>query len=165
MKRSRFVDRVLHNADIRTQDDRLPRATAVAIGEGRILAVGQDHEILPLQNPDTSVEDMEGRLILPGFMDSHFHFDQWAIGLQLPDLSRARDFDQAMSLVAAQAERTVPGGWVVGLGFNEGDWKNRRIPDRHDLDRITPYHPVLVWRCDLHLAVANTRALELAGVT
>jgi predicted amidohydrolase YtcJ len=170
---------ILYNGVFRTQDsspadDFYPRGdgvsrtgearslpTALAVANGRILALGDDDEVRALAGPQTRLYDMRGRLGLPGFMDSHFHFYDWSL---FSDLSKVRSFAGLEQTLAEAAADRTPDAWILGQGFNETDWPDGRMPCRGDLDRAVPGRPVIIWRCDLHLAVASSRALELAGV-
>ncbi|WP_459943555.1 amidohydrolase [Desulfocastanea catecholica] len=141
-----------------------PTAEGLAIAEGRIIALGTNDEILHLAGSATQKIDLDGRLVVPGFVDSHIHFYEWAMkrgDLQLDDL---HSYAQLHSRIATTAGTLPPGRWIIGQGWNETDWTEPRQPDRHSLDRAAPDHPVLLWRCDLHLAVANSAALALAGI-
>lgn len=160
----RTADLVMTGGVVRTLDAALPEAQAVAIRDGRIWAVGDDAEILTLASPGTQRVDLGGRLCLPGFFDSHFHFYQWSLGRRDMDFAAVVDFAGAMRLIEDRARNAARDAWLTGYGFNESDWPENRMPDRRDLDRAGGGRPVLIWRCDLHLAVASTEALRLAGV-
>lgn len=156
---------ILENSDIRTQDPQRPHAEALAIGStGRILAVGDRKELAGLGTTATQRLDLGGKLCIPGFMDSHFHFYQWAMGRSQLCLDRAGSFDHCMRMIRERAASLAQGEWIQGQGFNESDWPENRMPLRDDLDAVAPHNPVLIWRCDLHLGVANSLALRLAGV-
>ena len=132
---------------------------AVAIRCGRIVAVGRSEEVLRLRGPGTELLDLEGRPLLPGFFDAHLHFLQ--VGLDrvfYVDLSQAGSLSQALELLV-RAGKARPGGWVVGRGWDESVWPERRYLERLDLDRRLPNQPVVAMRVDGHLAVANTLAL------
>ena len=159
-----FPDLVLINGNIRTQDPDQPLAGAVAVARGRILTVGDDEEIKPLAGPGTRIIDLGGRPCLPGLMDSHFHFYDWALRRSQLTLADVESFEELLDRVSAAARETDPGPWILGQGWNEADWPEHRMPTRDDLDRAAPSNPVALWRCDLHLAVANSAALELAGI-
>lgn len=159
------VSQVLINGDIRTQDPQQPRAEALAIRDGRILALGDNALIRRLAGHKTRVIDLGGRLALPGFWDSHIHYYDWAMGRQNLELADVADFPELLEQVRAAAANQPAGQWILGQGWNEADWIQRKIPRSSDLDAVAPNHPVMLWRCDLHLAVVNTRALELAGIT
>lgn len=158
------ADTILFNGKIRTQDDQRPQARALAIKGRRILDVGPDDKILALGSSKTIRVDLEDRLTLPGFNDTHFHFYEWALNYDSIDFSKSTSFKEMLAQITEKAHRLGQGKWVLGQGFNESDWSENRIPDRQDLDAAAPDNPVCIWRCDLHLAVANSTALELAGI-
>jgi hypothetical protein len=142
----------------------LASAEALAIAEGRIVALGTNNDMLHLAGAGTQKIDLGGRLVVPGFIDSHIHFYEWSMkrgDLQLDDL---HSYGQLHSRLETTASTLAPGRWIMGQGWNESDWTEPRQPDRYSLDRVVPDHPVLLWRCDLHLAVANSAALALAGI-
>jgi hypothetical protein len=159
------ADIILINGTIRTQDDRCPMAQAVAISGNRILATGSDTDMLCLASKNTTVMDLDKRLVLPGFADTHFHFYEWALQYHSIDFSRVCSFKEMEDTVSRKALALGKGNWVLGQGFNESDWPENKLPDRYDLDRVAPDNPVCIWRCDLHLAVVNSLGLELAGIT
>lgn len=159
-----MIDQILANCRLTTQDPRYPDARAVAIRAGRIWAVGSDAEILRLAGPSTRIINLRGRRVLPGLTDAHFHFQAWALGrrqLRLAGLSSRQAVQDALRTRAAE---TPPGQWIIGQGWNESDWPEPRLLDRHDLDAAAPHHPVFLARSDLHLATVNTAALRLAGI-
>ncbi|MFO7785081.1 MAG: amidohydrolase [Thermodesulfobacteriota bacterium] len=158
------AERIFLNAVIRTMDPSRPLAQAAAIGNGRILAIGDDSEIASLSHPECETLDLQGRLVLPGFMDSHFHYYDWSMGRKQLNLADAGSFQEFLDRVAEAARSLPQGSWILGQGWNESDWEDDRMPTRHDLDHIAPDHPVALWRCDLHLATVNSLALEKAGI-
>ena len=160
-----MTDLLLINGRIHTQDERYPRATAVAIRGSRVRAVGDAEDMLDLSGPDTRVIDLENHLVLPGLTDGHFHYRDWSLGLRrlaLADVDSLAALKRKLGLRA----REVPGGdWILGQGWNESRWPDPRMPTRVDLDEVAPDHPVVLWRNDLHLAVVNSLALQEAGIT
>ncbi|MCP4021461.1 MAG: amidohydrolase [Desulfobacteraceae bacterium] len=158
-------DIILHNGNIQTQDPDFPMAQSLAISKNRILDLGSDQDILSRASGKTQVIDLDQKLVLPGFIDTHFHFYEWALNYDSIDLSRVRSFQEMQDAVSRKALAIGKGKWVLGQGFNESDWPEKRMPDRHDLDRVAPHNPVCIWRCDLHLSVANSLALQLANIT
>jgi hypothetical protein len=155
---------IIFNAAIATQNPLQPIAQAIAVGQGRILAVGDNSDILHLAGAGTEKIDLDGRLVVPGFIDTHIHFYEWALqrqGVKLDDLTCIEDL---LARVRQAAEDRPPGQWIMGQGWNETDWTEPRMPIREALDRAAPNHPMLLWRCDLHLASANSAALKLAGI-
>ena len=155
---------VLFNGNIHTQDAAHPHATAVAVGDGHILACGIDKDILALAGSATRTIDLAQRLVLPGFIDTHFHFYDWALNCNSIDFAPVTSFAGMEAAIREKTRALAPGQWILGQGFNESDWPENRMPHRRDLDRVAPDHPVCIWRCDLHLAVANSLALQLAGI-
>ncbi|NOX34152.1 MAG: amidohydrolase [Deltaproteobacteria bacterium] len=158
-------DIILYNGNIQTQDAACPMTRAVAISGNRILSTGPDRKILSLASKHTQVIDLDDRLVLPGFIDTHFHFYEWALNYDSIDFSRVCSFKEMQKTVSKKALALGHDSWVLGQGFNESDWPEKKMPDRKDLDRIAPHNPVCIWRCDLHLAVANSMALRLAGIS
>ena len=161
---SSFPEIILFNASVATQNSLKPLAQAVAIGHGHILAVGGNDDILHLAGAGTEKIDLDGRLVVPGFIDTHIHFYEWALkrqGVRLDDLTRLEDL---LERVRRAAVDRPPDQWIMGQGWNETDWIDPRMPTRDALDRAAPDHPVLLWRCDLHLAAANSAALKVAGI-
>lgn len=158
------ADIILHNGCIRTQDDACPTVRAVAIRGRRILNTGSDSDILRLASRHTRVIDLDGRLVLPGFTDTHFHFYEWALNYNSIDFASVSSFGQMAQAVSDKAAAVGGGNWVLGQGFNESEWPENKMPDRRDLDAAAPDNPVCIWRCDMHLAVANSMALKLAKI-
>ncbi|MDA3918166.1 MAG: amidohydrolase [Deltaproteobacteria bacterium] len=158
------VDLILYNGNIQTQDDLFPKASAVAISDNRILDIGSDQKILSCTSKNTDIIDLEQKLVLPGFIDTHFHFYEWALNYDNIDFSRTLSFKEMEEIISKKASELGRGKWVLGQGFNESDWPENRIPDRADLDRAAPENPVCIWRSDLHLSVANSMALEITGI-
>jgi hypothetical protein len=158
------ADLILYNGKLHTQDPDTPQATAVAMADGRFLAVGEDSEIRALARPGTRAVDLGGRLALPGLTDAHFHFYSWALSRRRLSLVGAGSLSQMRERLAERVSHTPKGGWILGQGWNETRWPSSQKPTRADLDDVAPDHPVLLWRSDLHLAVANSRALRDAGV-
>jgi predicted amidohydrolase YtcJ len=156
---------ILYNASVIPQNSAYAGSTAVAIRGERFLAVGRDDEILELAGSATRKIDLEGRTLMPGLTESHIHFYDHALGphrLQLADSTSLADLRQRLK---DYAEKTSPGDWIRGQGWNETRWSEQVIPSRHDLDQAAPNHPVILWRSDMHLAVVNSLALEQAGIT
>ncbi|HSJ55302.1 MAG TPA: amidohydrolase, partial [Anaerolineae bacterium] len=135
------------------------------IREDRFLALGDDAAIRAMARPHTRVIDMEKRRVLPGLTDAHFHYRKWALGRHQLLLAGATSLSDLRERLAQRARETPPGHWIVATGWSESRWPEPRMPNRSDLDDITPAHPAILWRYDGHLVVANTRALEQVGIT
>ncbi len=159
------VDLILWNGRVHTMDAALSLATAVAIHNGRILAVGRDDEILSLRGAGTRTINLRGRAVLPGFTDAHIHFVMWALGRQQIDLSDVTRPEEAIARVAQRAAQLPSGSWILGGGFDHNVWTDGIWPTRQMLDRVAPTHPVLLHSKDHHSVWVNSLALRLAGVT
>lgn len=160
-----FPDLVLCGGHFRTQDPSRPHATGVAVTDGVLTAVGDDDDVRAMAGRRTHIIDLEDRLVLPGFIDTHLHYRQWSLGLKTPDLANCPDMGHLQHLLKETADRLPSDRWVQGLGFNEQAWPEKRLPTCHDLDRAVADRPVIIWREDMHLAVANSCALAIAGIT
>lgn len=137
----------------------------LAICKGRIMAHGTDDQVLTMAGRETETINLEGRLVLPGFLDTHIHFHEWALKRNTLQLEDVTSLDELLACVAREVSQRDPDQWILGQGWNESDWQAGGIPTRQALDRVAPDHPVLLWRCDLHLAAANSVALERASIS
>ncbi len=156
------ADLVLHSGRVFTGSGLHPSATAVAVSDGRVAAVGTDAEVRSWAGPGTQAVDLAGRLVLPGFTDAHVHPVMGGLERLGCDLSEVHGAQAALDRVAAYAA-AHPGEWISGGGWSMADFPGG-TPRREDLDRIVPDRPVLLLNRDHHGAWANSRALELAGV-
>jgi hypothetical protein len=159
-----MADLILCNGDIRTQDRSQPKAAAVAVSDGTIVAVGEDKDIKRLCTRKSELIDLKGRLLLPGFTDSHLHFLSWAMARNTLPLEEAQSLTQALKAVAKARSEMPKGTWINTTGLDETRWPEGRLPNRGDLDRVSPDHPLLLRRRDGHSAVVNSLALKLAGI-
>ncbi len=157
-------DLILHNATIYTLNPALPRCSAIACKDGRIVAVGDDTDVLALAGPATRRIDLGGRTVIPGINDAHNHMLEMGLKLRRIGLDDCTSIAEMVERVRAVAALTPAGQWIVGEGWNESLFREGRLPNRHDLDAATTAHPVLLKRF-FNMDVVNTRALELAGVT
>jgi hypothetical protein len=155
---------ILLNGRFRTQDPGRPLAEAAVVQDGCILAVGDNATIAALASARCQRIDLQRKLALPGFMDSHIHFYDWALSRLNLNLAAMASLAHLLDAVRIAAVTKPTAEWIVGVGFNETDWPENRLPTRAELDVAAPDHPVALWRCDLHLAVVNSKTLELAGI-
>lgn len=162
------ADLVVTDAAVITIDAAQPEAEALAVRDGRFIAVGSNEQIRKLVAPTTTIIQAAGRAVVPGFNDAHLHpapkFDEMSPFGQVDCRPRrAGSIDELIARLKKKAAVTPPGQWVRGLGYQ--DTKLGRHPTRQDLDRVSTEHPVYVTHSSGHLAVVNSLALELAGVT
>ena len=157
-------DLILHNAVVHTVDAHDLTASAVAVKDGRFVAVGGDEEVRALAGFGTTVQDLGGGTLIPGLIDAHNHLLMTGRVLGQIQLYDCRSLDEVLARVAERAKATPPGEWILGRGWDESLLAERRHPTRHDLDRVAPNHPVVLHRVWNKL-VANSAALALAGIS
>ena len=155
---------VVLGATIVTASAAAPEATALAIRDGRFLAVGSAEDVAPLIGPETRRIDAKGRTLLPGFVDSHSHLLSGAGLATGVDLTEIEDQHAWLRIIAARAASLPEGTWILG-GAWDHNLSGGAFPTREMLDAVTPRHPVLLRDIDGHSAWANSKAIELAGVT
>jgi predicted amidohydrolase YtcJ len=141
------------------------REEAIAVRGDRIQAVGKIADIEKLKGLQTQVIDLGGRFVMPGFNDAHLHLSNAGLQKLRVDLMGVKTLDEFRRRVRPKVETARPGEWILGGGWDETLWPGKSLPSRRDLDEISGGHPVFLDRVDGHLAVANTRALQLASVT
>ena len=141
------------------------RSEALAVVGERILAVGTRDEIMKLKGPGTKIVDLDSRFVMPGFNDAHVHLASAGLEKLNVNLVGVKTLDEFRERIRAQVEKAAPGEWIVGGGWDETLWPVKVLPTRWDLDEVSHSHPVFLMRVDEHMAVANTRALQLASVT
>ncbi len=141
------------------------RAEALAILGDRIIAVGTRDEIMKLKGPETKIVDLEGHFVMPGFNDAHMHLASAGLEKMNVNLTGVKTLDEFRDRILAWVEKAAPGDWIVGGGWDETLWPVKVLPTRWDVDEVSSSHPVFLTRVDGHIAVANTRALQLASIT
>lgn len=165
------ADLVLRNGHIVTVDDANPKAEAIAVANGRIVEVGSNEAVDRRIGPDTKVVDLEGKLTTPGFIEGHAHFVGVGQSKMILDLRKAKTWDDIVAQVAEAAETAAPGEWIIGRGWHQAKWSVPPEPNvdgypvHTTLSEVTPEHPVLLTHASGHMCFANTRAMELGGVT
>ncbi len=147
------------------QSHSVERAEAFAVRGDRIQAVGTNAEIEKLKGPETRIIDLGGRFVMPGFNDAHLHLADAGLQKLSVNLIGVKNLQEFRERVKAKVESARPDEWILGGGWDETLWPSKTLPSRKDLDDISGGHPVFLDRVDGHLAVANTKAFELAGVT
>jgi len=156
---------VLLGGRVWTGNPHQPQAEAVALGGGRILAVGSTASVRALIGPRTQVVAVPGRLVLPGFIDNHTHFLNGGFHLLSVDLRDARDPGEFVRRIAERAKALPPGRWITGGNWDHELWPGAPLPRKEWIDPDTPHTPVFVTRLDGHMGLANSLALRQAGIT
>lgn len=159
------ADLVLMHGIILTVDDQDSQAQAVAIRDGRIVAVGSDATIRPYIGHNTQVVDLAGHTATPGLIDSHAHILEGGLKeLFYLELSHTASISDLLAGVRGQAARLAPGEWLQGAGWNEGALAEHRAPFLTELDAASAGHPLWLMNTTHHYSIANSAALALAGI-
>jgi predicted amidohydrolase YtcJ len=154
--------KVLYNARIRTFDEKNPCVTALAIENGRILAIGDDDTILSMAPLACQKQDLEGMYIQPGFSDAHIHLLQYAQSREKIDCE-TQTKAQCLSKILEKVHQTRPGQWILGHGWNHNLWGGQ-YGDKEELDTCSRLNPIYLSAKSLHAAWVNSKALQIAGI-
>src|SRR5215467_5044544 len=159
------ADLIITNAKIWTVDKTRANAEALAVLGERIVAVGSAAEVDAWHGPQTKVLDAQGKLLLPGFNDSHVHFVDGGDHLQAVQLKDAATPQEFARRIGERVKTTPKGEWIVGGDWDEQKWSPPSLPTKELIDAVTPDTPVWVNRYDGHESLANSVTLRLAGIT
>ncbi len=159
------ADLIITNAKVWTVDKAHPMAQAVAVLGERIVAVGSNADVESLRGSATRTIDAGGKLLLPGFNDSHVHFVGGGEQLDAVQLNDVTSIDEFVRRIGERAKQTPKGEWIQGGDWDETKWTPVKLPTKEMIDPVTPNNPVLLSRYDGHSALANSAALRLANIT
>jgi len=159
------ADPIIAKAKVWTVDKSRPTAQAVAVLGDRIVAVGSNADVEAWHGPATKVIDAGGKLLLPGFNDSHVHFVGGGLQLEQVQLNDVTSKEEFVRRVGERAKQTPKGEWMLGGDWDETKWTPPQLPTKELIDPVTGDTPVFLSRYDGHMALANSAALRLAGVT
>lgn len=164
------ADLVLLDGTVYTVDESNPKAEAVAVVGNRIVAVGSTPEINRWIGDSTQVLDLNGLTVTPGIIESHGHILGIGYGELVLDLSNARNYDEVIARVAEAVQKSKAGEWIVGRGWHQSKWDPQPEPmvrgyQTHSaLSAVSPDNPVFLNHASGHAAMANAKAMELAGI-
>jgi len=169
MSKASVADRIFFGGDVITMDDKHPTAEAVGVADGKILAVGSKNDLMALKGPSTELVDLQGRTLLPGFLDGHSHFinavrlASWA-NVSAPPAGEVKTFADLIATLKAYKARLglKPGEWLMGYGYDITAMDETRDLTRDDLDPHFPDNPVMLLHVSLHGAVLNTAGFKAA---
>ncbi|MEM0996171.1 MAG: amidohydrolase family protein [Bacteroidota bacterium] len=156
------ADIILINGIIHTVDDSSRVVQACAIKNGRIAAVGRTEDLLFDYAADTVI-DLRGKAVYPGLIDAHCHYYGYAMTLNQVALGATTSWEEVVTVVDSFG-RDFTGEWIIGRGWDQNDWPDKDFPTNRILNEKFPDRPVLLHRVDGHAAIANAKALELAGI-
>ena len=164
------VDLVLTNGRVVTVEESQPEAQAIAITGDRIVAVGSSGDIRPYVGPATKVVDVNGQLVIPGFVEGHGHFTGVGAAQLNLNLMNARSWDEIVAMVAEAVKTARPGQWIRGRGWHQEKWTAppspnvEGFPTHGSLDRVSPDNPVVLTHASGHASFANGKAMEVSGL-
>jgi predicted amidohydrolase YtcJ len=157
------ADLIIYNAKIYTVNSDFQIVEAMAVADGKILALGSDDEILTDYSAQNQL-DLNKKIVYPGFIDAHCHFYGYGENLyRRADLKETGSFDEVLQRLK-EYHKTHPTEWVMGRGWDQNDWPGQNYPSIAELDKNFPDHPVYLIRIDGHAALVNTEALKRAGI-
>ncbi len=159
------ADVILTHARIYTVNAKQPWAEALAIRGEKIIAVGSEKQIAAYRGDSTKVIDAGGKLVLPGFVDCHIHFMEGSLGLTQVDLNDAETVQEIQKRVKEYAAAHPDEPWITGMGWTYPTFAPSGLPDKKYLDEVVPDRPVFLVAFDGHSSWANSKALEMAGIT
>ena len=161
---TKLSDAIFINGDIHTQA-KPARVQALAIRDGRVVAIGSNQDIQKFKGSQTQVIDLGGHFVMPGFNDAHSHLAAAGLRSLEVDLTGSATLAAMQHRIGLKANKAAPGEWILGSGWDHTLWPGQTLPTRQDVDVTTNGHPAIFVRIDGHIAIANTAALEAAGLT
>ena len=157
------VSLIVHHGNIYTVDKNFSVQQAMAINDGKIVAVGSNDDILKTYEAE-EMKDLGGKTVYPGFIDAHCHFTGYATDLWKCDLTGTTSFEEIIEKLKSYAGQSKT-QWIYGRGWDQNDWAIKEFPSKQKLDEIFPDRPVFLKRVDGHAALINQKALDIAGIT
>jgi hypothetical protein len=157
------ADLIVYNARIYTVDTAFSTAEALAVKDGKILATGSSKSILEAYDA-TEKTDAQEKIIYPGFIDAHAHFYNYAQGLNKVSLVGTSSWEEILQLLSDAAKKIGANEWLIGRGWDQNDWQVKEFPSNEKLNELFPNIPVMLTRVDGHAAIANQKALDIAGI-
>ncbi len=161
-KQDQGVDLIVYNARVVTINDHMDTVEAIAIKDGKFVAMGTTDEIRKSRAKQSI--DAQGQFIYPGLIDAHCHFTGYAMDSYKLDLFGTKSFDEIIELVNAYG-KTSDREWIEGRGWDQNDWPDKKFPTKEKLDALFPDKPVFLLRVDGHAALCNQKALDIAKIT
>lgn len=161
------ADTVLKNGNVLTINKAFDIAESVAIKNGRIVYVGSNENVKEWVGNNTEIYDLKGNSLLPGFIDSHVHFNNTGFkSCYITDISSesVNSISEIRELVKNAVKNASPGDWILLQGYDQNKLKENRHPNKHDFDDLTPNNPLQCSRCCNHMAVYNSYAMKLGGI-
>ncbi len=156
------IDLLVYNATVYTVDANFSIKEAIAVNNGKIIAAGKTKDLLKAYDAKEKI-DAHGRFVYPGLIDAHAHFVEYGLGLQKANFVGTSSWDEVTERLKFFSEKNKT-GWLLGEGWDQNDWSIQKFPTNEKLNELFPDRPVILSRVDGHAAIANKKALEIAGV-
>ena len=157
------ADTIIHHAVIYTVDSAFTVAEAMAVKEGKIVAVGKNDAILKKYTATENI-DAKGEAVYPGFIDAHAHFVGYGRSLFQADLFGTNTWEETVARVKAFADLHPDLPWIQGRGWDQNRWPGKAYPANEELNKLFPNKPVIITRVDGHASIANQKAMDMAGI-
>jgi predicted amidohydrolase YtcJ len=167
---AQIADLVLENGKVITVEKSNPSAQAIAIRDGRILAVGSSAAMKKHKGPKTEVIDLRGATAIPGLIEGHGHFTGLGAFKRSLNLRNSKNWSDVVTMVGAAAKEARPGQWIIGRGFHQSKWETppspnvQGFPVHDELSKVSPDNPVILTHASGHATMVNQKAMELAGI-
>ena len=157
-----MLDKLFINGEIYSMKKEGEKFQSLGVKDGKIIFLGTDEEGKNISSKE--LIDLKGKMMIPGMADAHLHLYAYCQNLTFVDLSKVYNINEMISLMKEKVKNVKKGDWVKGVNFDQSKWKENRFPTLEEMNSISKDNPVIIKRCCLHAVVANSRALEIAGI-
>ena len=157
-----MLDKLFINGEIYSMKKEGEKFQSLGVKDGKITFLGTDEEAKNVSSKE--LIDLKGKMMIPGMADAHLHLYAYCQNLTFVDLSKVHNINEMINLMKEKVKNVKKGDWVKGVNFDQSKWKENRFPTLEEMDSISKDNPVIIKRCCLHAVVANSRALEIAGI-
>ena len=157
-----MLDKLFINGEIYSMKKEGEKFQSLGIKDGKIIFLGTNDEAKNVSSKE--LIDLKGKMMIPGMADAHLHLYAYCQNLTFVDLSKVHNINEMISLMKEKIKNVKKGDWVKGVNFDQSKWKENRFPTLEEMNSISKDNPVIIKRCCLHAVVANSRALEIAGI-
>ena len=157
-----MLDKLFINGEIYSMKKEGEKFQSLGVKDGKIVFLGTNDEAENVSSKE--LIDLKGKMMIPGMADAHLHLYAYCQNLTFVDLSKVHNINEMISLMKEKVKNVKKGDWVKGVNFDQSKWKENRFPTLEEMNSISKDNPVIIKRCCLHAVVANSRALEIAGI-
>jgi len=157
-----MLDKLFINGEIYSMKKEGEKFQSLGVKDGKITFLGTDEEAKNISSKE--LIDLKGKMMIPGMADAHLHLYAYCQNLTFVDLSKVHNINEMINLMKEKVKNVKKGDWVKGVNFDQSKWKENRFPTLEEMNSISKDNPVIIKRCCLHAVVANSRALEIAGI-